>query len=475
MTKFSYSEVQGAYTSSQNARVACLANFSTVEETLSQFTTSTSLTGPGWSSVKEALSPYSVVSKSLYNYHCDFGEAYIAFLNSFEAEVGETTKVLDTDELTDLQNKINRIQQEKQELLLKIAGNIAFEIVGGYGVMFKDFQINQEQKKVDLLEKYQAFEEAHAADFSEIVSIGTQLTTAMSELGQSKQFNAKTGVYTVTSCTGKEWYTKLSEYNDSCPEHRVEIVVENPEAAKHGVYIYKVYTDGKYSKRASDNLMYTTSVEGAKALGLSTLHMGGELSSIYDIYRLFTGKDPVTGAKADQLEAGLWAMLFLLPAAKFVEGVKSLRAGDKLLKGADLTADELRILTEAGYFKDVEKIEKVSGAKIPDVEIKKPLGKNIKKHISKHDYESFKKQADYLTDSQLAQKLEKNSFFNPEWSTSDMNKYVEIAYNDLLAQGKTGKHVYEIAGEKITVVINNDGILDTAFGSHKLTVNDFRK
>jgi hypothetical protein len=29
------------------------------------------------------------------------------------------------------------------------------------------------------------------------------------------------------------------------------------------------------------------------------------------------------------------------------------------------------------------------------------------------------------TDSQLAQKLEKNSFFNPEWSTSDMNKYIE--------------------------------------------------
>lgn len=120
-------------------------------------------------------------------------------------------------------------------------------------------------------------------------------------------------------------------------------------------------------------------------------------------------------------------------------------------------------------------IEKASGAKIPEVEIKNPLGKNIEKHISKHDYESFKKQADYLTDSQLAQKLEKNSFFTPEWSTSDMNKYVEIAYNDLLAQGKTGKHVYEIAGEKITIVIKNDGVLDTAFGSHKLTVDDFRK
>lgn len=56
-----------------------------------------------------------------------------------------------------------------------------------------------------------------------------------------------------------------------------------------------------------------------------------------------------------------------------------------------------------------------------------------------------------------------------------MNKYVEIAYNDLLAQGKTGKHIYEIAGEKITIVIKNDGVLDTAFGNHKLTISDFRK
>ncbi|MBL1230998.1 hypothetical protein IW492_17375, partial [Enterococcus sp. BWB1-3] len=140
------------------------------------------------------------------------------------------------------------------------------------------------------------------------------------------------------------------------------------------------------------------------------------------------------------------------------------RYGDDLAISASKHGDEA---ASAG--------KKASGSKIPEVEIKNPLGKNIKKHISKHDYESFKKQADYLTDSQLAQKLEKNSFFNPEWSTSDMNKYVEIAYNDLLAQGKTGKHVYEIAGEKITIVIKNDGVLDTAFGSHKLTVDDFRK
>lgn len=135
--------------------------------------------------------------------------------------------------------------------------------------------------------------------------------------------------------------------------------------------------------------------------------------------------------------------------------------------GVGLTVAAVRNAQAAG--------KKTGESAVPNIEIKNPLGKNIKKHISKHNYESFRKQADYLTDSQLAQKLEKNSFFNSKWSTSDMNKYVEIAYNDLLAQGKTGKYVYEIAGEKITIVIKNDGVLDTAFGNHKLTVNDFRK
>ncbi|WYJ88082.1 hypothetical protein A5866_003210 [Enterococcus sp. 12C11_DIV0727] len=179
------------------------------------------------------------------------------------------------------------------------------------------------------------------------------------------------------------------------------------------------------------------------------------------------------------MKSSIFLILAVTPVDKVkdvIKAAKLMKKGDHLLDGVKLTAKELEMLRDLEKSGErVKIVEKGSGAKFPNVEIKNPLGKNIKKHISKHDYESFRKQADYLTDSQLAQKLEKNSFFNPEWSTNDMNKYVEIAYNDLLTQGKTGKHVYEIAGEKITIVIKNDGVLDTAFGSHKLSVSDFRK
>ncbi|WP_141770106.1 hypothetical protein [Bacillus sp. OV322] len=108
------------------------------------------------------------------------------------------------------------------------------------------------------------------------------------------------------------------------------------------------------------------------------------------------------------------------------------------------------------------------------VEIKYPLSSTNKKHINKHNIESIKQQYKYLSDSQLADKLE-SSFFNPKWSDDEINKYAEIAYNDLKNQGKTGKQTYEIGGEIIDVFIHPDGQLGSVYGRHKFTVEDIRK
>jgi len=107
-------------------------------------------------------------------------------------------------------------------------------------------------------------------------------------------------------------------------------------------------------------------------------------------------------------------------------------------------------------------------------EIKYPLSSTNKKHINKHNIESIKQQSKYLSDSQLADKLE-SSFFNPKWSQEDKNKYAEIAYNDLKNQGKTGNLTYEIGGEIIDVFIHPDGQFGSVYGRHKFTVEDIRK
>ncbi|MGX7418404.1 polymorphic toxin type 30 domain-containing protein [Carnobacterium gallinarum] len=359
MTRFSYSEVKAAYAAVQAARVNYLPTFSKIEKTVDAFAVSPDLTGVGWSAAKEAISPYTVVSKALYNYHCDFGETSAALLASFESEVGETTKVVDTEQLRDLQDRLNRIQQEKADLMETMATNILNGLMdtAGIGVFYKDFQIGQTQKKVDLLEKYEAFETNHANDFSELVALGNELEQAMDDLGNSKSFDKKTGTYTYVNCSGKDWYKKLSDYNDSSPTQRIEIV----QTDDYG-YGLKVYIDGHYNKQASDNLMYAQSQAYLKEMGRTAVTMTGELTGAYDVYRLFTGKDPLTGDKTGRLEAGLWTAILLLPQAKMVMAAKELKAGNKALKGLNLTEKELNLLNKAGYFDDVGKLEKISGA-----------------------------------------------------------------------------------------------------------------
>jgi hypothetical protein len=120
--------------------------------------------------------------------------------------------------------------------------------------------------------------------------------------------------------------------------------------------------------------------------------------------------------------------------------------------------------------------KKASGAKIPEVEINNPLSKRNIKHIqTRHNVDSIKSQAEYLSDAQLAEKLKDQSFFNSKWTTDEITKYSEIAYNDLLNQGKTGGlFEYSINGEKLNVYIHNDGTFGSVYGNHKYSVQDIR-
>ncbi|WP_342544046.1 hypothetical protein [Lysinibacillus sp. FSL W7-1291] len=150
---------------------------------------------------------------------------------------------------------------------------------------------------------------------------------------------------------------------------------------------------------------------------------------------------------------------------KVIEETYGLANNSKKAKDAQTTQKEIDQLGEY-----VKKLDKGTDK----VEISYPLSSTNKKHINKHNIESLKQQSKYLSDSQLADKLE-SSFFNPKWSKDDINKYAEIAYNDLKSQGKTGNLTYEIGGEIIDVFIHPDGQFGSVYGRHKFTVEDIRK
>lgn len=77
-------------------------------------------------------------------------------------------------------------------------------------------------------------------------------------------------------------------------------------------------------------------------------------------YRLETGKNWLSGG--GRLEVSGWLVLTFISAGKLAELAKELKAGNISSKGVELSAEELKVLKDAGYFDKVGKVENVGKA-----------------------------------------------------------------------------------------------------------------
>lgn len=162
--------------------------------------------------------------------------------------------------------------------------------------------------------------------------------------------------------------SKLKKKNKKEP--KIEIRTRKVKKEPNGMYpdsaymmetIYEVYVDGKLDKAKTDafNWMMT------KQQLFGSLHTLGDFILVNDIYSLVTGKDWLSGDKTNRLEAAGWLALTAIPASKLSKIAKKLKAGNKLLKGVDLSAKDLKILREAGYFDEVVTKESIKVAQTP--------------------------------------------------------------------------------------------------------------
>lgn len=99
--------------------------------------------------------------------------------------------------------------------------------------------------------------------------------------------------------------------------------------------------------------------QSMKQAGMELTHLVGEFVLVNDIYRLVMGEDWLSKEKSNRVEAAGWLGLVLLPYSKLTNIAKEIKAGNKLLKGVGLTADELKILNDAGYFDKAIKVENI--------------------------------------------------------------------------------------------------------------------
>lgn len=470
-----------------------------VRTALSQFVIEPSLKGGGYDSFKNYFNSAYIPATKGFTLVC---EAMIKANDQFSQVYKNTvdSNSLQEDVLVSYISRLNSLSTALEELP---AGNIFLSSI------IENLQ-NVRQKTDEKLDKLREYNYTSVHIFDELESQLQNLEAGVMMLVEGKAWNQSTGTFS-TMGLNLDWATDINQSWDARDKKQKALKAEAEKTAfekelKSRMYNYvevagkrmwlwvkdpskvtkddlefneryKLFFDGKSEKDGIKNVLVNNQNED----WLTTI--GIELKTGINAS---TGKPLTTNEKIQRwgilagiVTTSLTAMFYnvkgtntLKPPAK--SAVKSLSKEEQLRQNVLKNIEESKKARESSNFKEfADKTNEIN--RIPEIEIKYPLGKNIKKHISKHDYNSFKQQADYLSDSELAIKLEKNSFFSQKWSKEDINNYVEIAYNDLRAQGKTGKIIYDIKGEKITIIIREDGVLDTAYGSHKLSLEDFRK
>jgi hypothetical protein len=106
------------------------------------------------------------------------------------------------------------------------------------------------------------------------------------------------------------------------------------------------------------------------------------------------------------------------------------------------------------------------------------LSKGKVKHVlNRHSFNNVQKQLQHeitkRSKTDVANDIAERSFFNKNWSNTKITEATENAYNQLLQKGITnGRHTVKVSGEKITVQMN-DGVFQSAWGSHKYKLSDF--
>ncbi len=356
---------------------------------------------------------------------------------------------------------MRRLQTQKLEFMEAMAE--VFKDVPILKDFFAQNTMNGTIKEIELLKRYEYFENTTQGSFDEVYETIVAITEALAFMGESKNFSGGTKGYNEVDFSSLGWHQQLDKYNQANEEDRYEI---REIKTKYGTF-YQVLKNGKVQKEASEALQSSELLDA----------LGGMAKLTPEILKIVVGLDDVEillddgSTTVQKMGAGFWLLLSILPPDKIKDILKSA----KLAKNSGKALDGIHI-TEKQWneYKVLDK--KVSGVKVPDVEINNPLSKRNIKHIqTRHNVDSINSQAEYLSDAQLAEKLKDQSFFNSKWTTDEITKYSEIAYNDLLNQGKTGGlFEYSINGEKLNVYIHNDGTFGSVYGNHTYSVQDIR-
>ncbi|MFD2386850.1 hypothetical protein [Enterococcus rivorum] len=147
-----------------------------------------------------------------------------------------------------LKAELRRLQAENDFLMEALAK--AFEDVPFVNQFFNRQSMLGTAKKIEILEKYQAFENAHSNDFAEVQSVISSVGEGVAFLGTAGNFVGGKEGYKKIDFANKAWYKTLKAFNQKQPKMREEIVI-NTDGERP---IYEVYVNGKKDTKKTKEL-----------------------------------------------------------------------------------------------------------------------------------------------------------------------------------------------------------------------------
>lgn len=313
---------------------------------------------------------------------------YEALISTFQSEVGESAQdaVIDTDYLAELGTIFPGISQGLATIRQSLSGTYSriSDLITLDASSTSDMSSNLSAAKqilTDTTDKMSAFNDLPRPEtFSSIISQqNAQLEVLRSVQGPQYATEKAKALYTnqnfALSVTQYQLLSHQSNYRVMLQQKLARSLVDSyyskrPVQASMQPYkldaktkdliekankgdlqaISELSKSYRYDKTMERTVPYRSQAELARLnqevwdRTLTTgQHILGEIFGIYDVYRLITGIDPVTGEETSRLEAGLWLALDILP---FLKAGKAGKLG-KIAKTADKVDDVAKGAKEA--------------------------------------------------------------------------------------------------------------------------------
>lgn len=200
---------------------------------IADFSKEGKLTGGAWSSAKNHFDKgYTPLIDTFDSALVLLVDKFSDYTTEFRQQVTGGSVVLDTDQLQDLEIRMQQLASYKAQWLLDMADQLAgIPLIGKF---FDEISLNSTKKEVILLRKFQEFEHSHRNEFAEIAEALHFLRIGLEAVGNKKNFQGATKGFGPIDFNKDSWASNLSKFNERNKD-KVDFIKESDAMAAAAV------------------------------------------------------------------------------------------------------------------------------------------------------------------------------------------------------------------------------------------------